>query len=104
MHLQEGHTACYLMIHNGHAAFIDTGTGNSLHYLLEILKIKNINFENVDLVIPTHVHLDHAGCAGLLMNELPNAKLIIHPRGAPHMINPKKLVAWCNRSLWRRKF
>ncbi len=93
MYLHEGHAACYLMVNNGHAAFIDTGTGNTVPYLLETLKLKNLNIQDVDYVIPTHVHLDHAGGAGLLMSKLPNAKLVIHPRGAPHMINPEKLIA-----------
>ncbi len=92
MYLHEGHTACYLMIHNGRAAFIDTGTGHTVPYLLEILKIKHLSIDAVDYVIPTHVHLDHAGGAGMLMSKLPNAKLIIHPRGARHMIDPKKLI------------
>ena len=92
MYVQPGHACCYLMVENGHAAFIDTGTGHSVPYFLETLKIKNLSAENVDYVIPTHVHLDHAGGAGLLMSKLPNAKLVIHPRGAQHMINPEKLV------------
>src|SRR4030095_9135979 len=40
----------------------------------------------------THVHLDHAGGAGLLMQQLPNARLVVHPRGARHMIDPAKLM------------
>jgi glyoxylase-like metal-dependent hydrolase (beta-lactamase superfamily II) len=44
-------------------------------------------------VILTHVHLDHAGGAGLLMQQLPNAKLVVHPRGARHMIDPSALIA-----------
>ena len=43
--------------------------------------------------MPTHVHLDHAGGAGTLMQALPSAKLVMHPRGAQHMINPSKLIA-----------
>ncbi len=92
MYVQPGHACCYLMVENGHAAFIDTGTGNSVPYLLETLKLKNLNVEDVDYVIPTHVHLDHAGGAGLLMSKLPNAKLVIHPRGAQHMIDPERLI------------
>ena len=92
MYEYAGHAACYLMIENGRAAFIDTGTGHTVPNLLETLKLKNLNIEDVDYVIPTHVHLDHAGGAGLLMSKLPNAKLVIHPRGKQHMINPEKLI------------
>ncbi len=104
MYVQVGHAACYLMVHNDRAAFIDTGTGHSVPYLLKILEIKNIPIEAVDYVIPTHVHLDHAGGAGLLMNKLPNAKLVIHPRGAPHMINPEKLIAGATAVYGEEKF
>jgi glyoxylase-like metal-dependent hydrolase (beta-lactamase superfamily II) len=93
MYMYSGHAACYLIVQDGRAAFIDTGTGHSVPYLLETLKLKQLSIEDVDYVIPTHVHLDHAGGAGLLMSKLTNAKLVIHPRGAPHMINPEKLVA-----------
>lgn len=92
MYVQAGYAACYLMVHNGRAAFIDTGTGSTVPYLLEVLKQKNLCIEDVEYVIPTHVHLDHAGGAGLLMSKLPNAKLVIHPRGAAHMVNPQKLI------------
>jgi glyoxylase-like metal-dependent hydrolase (beta-lactamase superfamily II) len=47
----------------------------------------------VDYVIPTHVHLDHAGGAGALMAACPNATLISHPKGTPHLIDPAKLTA-----------
>jgi glyoxylase-like metal-dependent hydrolase (beta-lactamase superfamily II) len=47
----------------------------------------------VAYIIPTHVHLDHAGGAGELMKLCPNAQLVIHPRGARHMVDPSKLIA-----------
>ena len=49
--------------------------------------------EQVDYVFLTHVHLDHAGGAGQLMQALPNARAVLHPRGAPHMVDPSKLIA-----------
>ena len=89
---QPGRAACYLLVQDERAAFIDTGTTHTVPFMLEILKLKNIPAEAVEYVIPTHVHLDHAGGAGVLMEKLPNAKLVIHPRGAPHMIDPSRLV------------
>jgi glyoxylase-like metal-dependent hydrolase (beta-lactamase superfamily II) len=83
--------ACYLVEEDGVAGIIETGTGNSLATILAVLKLKNIPVENVHYVMPTHVHLDHAGGAGHLMQQLPNAQLVIHPRGARHMIDPGKL-------------
>ena len=61
--------------------------------LLEVLRIKGIAVEDVAYIMPTHVHLDHAGGAGELMRLMPNASLVIHPRGARHLIEPEKLTA-----------
>ncbi len=83
--------AAYLMVHEGRAAFIDTGTNHAVPRLLGALQALGLSPEAVDYVIPTHVHLDHAGGAGLLMQSLPNAMLVVHPRGARHMIDPTAL-------------
>ncbi|HEX2010668.1 MAG TPA: MBL fold metallo-hydrolase, partial [Roseateles sp.] len=80
-----------LMVEDGRAAFIDTGTNHAVPRLLGALAALGLGVESVDWVIPTHVHLDHAGGAGLLMQSLPNARLLIHPRGARHMIDPTAL-------------
>ena len=85
--------AAYLVVENGRAAFIDTGTNFAVPRLLGALQALGLGVEAVDWVIPTHVHLDHAGGVGLLMQHLPNAKLLVHPRGARHMIDPSKLWA-----------
>lgn len=85
--------AAYLLVQQGRAAFIDTGTAFAVPRLLGALQALGLGPEAVDWVIPTHVHLDHAGGAGLLMQQLPEAKLVVHPRGAPHMIDPAKLWA-----------
>jgi glyoxylase-like metal-dependent hydrolase (beta-lactamase superfamily II) len=83
--------AAYLLVHEGRAAFIDTGTNHAVPRLLAALEALGIAREAVDYVIPTHVHLDHAGGAGQLMRELPRATLIVHPRGARHLIDPRAL-------------
>jgi glyoxylase-like metal-dependent hydrolase (beta-lactamase superfamily II) len=85
--------ACYLIGSDGHYAFVECGTSLSVPLLLQTLADLNVPREAVDYVMPTHVHLDHAGGAGALMRELPNAKLVIHPRGARHMIDPSVLIA-----------
>ena len=84
--------AAYLVIHNRRAAFIDTGTNHAVPRLLRALDATGLARDAVDLVIPTHVHLDHAGGAGLLMRELPAARMVVHPRGAAHMIDPSALA------------
>ena len=84
--------ASYLLVENGRAAFIDTGTNHSVPRLLAALRSLGLTPEAVDFVIATHVHLDHAGGAGLLMQHLPAAMLVVHPLGAPHLIDPTRLM------------
>ncbi len=92
-YLHPGHAAAHIVQHGGRAAFVDVGTNDSVPYLLAGLDALGIAREAVDYLLLTHVHLDHAGGAGMLMRELPNATAVLHPRGAPHMIDPAKLVA-----------
>ena len=85
--------ASHLIVEQGRAAFVDVGTNYSVPGLLAALAAEGLTPADVDYVILTHVHLDHAGGAGMLMRELPNAQLIVHPRGARHMIDPTQLIA-----------
>lgn len=91
--IRPGLAACYLVESEGRAALIDTGTWHTVERILAVLAEKGIPVENVDYVAPTHVHLDHAGGAGELMQRFPNARLVVHPRGARHLIDPTKLKA-----------
>jgi glyoxylase-like metal-dependent hydrolase (beta-lactamase superfamily II) len=91
-YIRPGHAAAHLMLQNGRAAFVDTGTNFSVPHLLAALAELGGTPEAVDYVFLTHVHLDHAGGAGLLMQALPNAKAVLHPRGAPHLVDPSKLI------------
>ena len=83
--------AAYLMVEAGRAAFIDTGTNFGVPRLLAALAAVGLATDVVDWLIVSHVHLDHAGGAGLLMQSLPNARLLVHERGARHMIDPSAL-------------
>jgi glyoxylase-like metal-dependent hydrolase (beta-lactamase superfamily II) len=85
--------ASHLLLENGRAAFIDTGNNNSVPLLLDALLQHDLDVADVDYVFLTHIHLDHAGGAGLLMQQLPNARCVVHPRGAPHMVDPARLIA-----------
>ena len=92
-YLRPGLAAIHLVIQDGRAAIIDTGTNQSVPMVLAELKGLGIPRQAVDFVIVTHVHLDHAGAAGALVQNCPNARLVVHPRGARHMIDPARLVA-----------
>jgi glyoxylase-like metal-dependent hydrolase (beta-lactamase superfamily II) len=90
---RENLVAIHLLVEQTRAAIIDTGHNDAVPRVLSALVARGIARENVDWVILTHVHLDHAGGAGALMSLLPNARLLVHPRGARHMIDPRALFA-----------
>lgn len=83
--------AAYLVVQDGRAAFIDTGTNFSVPRLLAALDALGLARSAVEWVIPTHVHLDHAGGVGALARELPEARVLVHPRGARHLVDPSGL-------------
>ncbi|MBN9463703.1 MAG: MBL fold metallo-hydrolase [Burkholderiales bacterium] len=85
--------AVHLVVEGDRAAIVDTGSNDAVPYVLAALAARGLAPEQVDWVMLTHVHLDHAGGAGLLMSKLPNARLTVHPRGARHMIDPSRLSA-----------
>lgn len=89
--VRPGFDAAYLIVEDGHAAFVDCGTNHSVPHMLRALDDAELTPAQVDWLILTHVHLDHAGGAGELIAHLPNAKLLVHPRGARHMIDPSRL-------------
>jgi glyoxylase-like metal-dependent hydrolase (beta-lactamase superfamily II) len=84
--------AIHLIVENGRVAFVDTGCNRSLPNALAALAELGIPVADVDFVILTHIHLDHAGGAGAMMQAFPNARLVVHPRGARHMADPTKLI------------
>src|SRR5690606_9604549 len=85
--------AAYLVVEAGRAALIDCGTLHSVPRMLAALDAAGVARDAVDYLIATHVHLDHAGGAGALLRELPSATLVVHPRGAPHLVDPARLIA-----------
>ncbi len=88
-----GVAACYLLRGAEEYALIECGTGLSVGPILQALDALNVSRDAVRRIIPTHVHLDHAGGAGGLMQALPNAQLHVHARGARHLIDPTRLLA-----------
>ncbi len=91
--MRERMACSYLLEAGNEAAFIETGVNSSVPGLLAVLEQRGWKRSDVRYVIVTHVHLDHAGGTGTLMRELPEATLLVHPRGARHMIEPGRLEA-----------
>jgi len=88
-----GIAAAWIVKGGGSAAVIETGTAHSVPHVMAGLSAAGIAPGQVSHVIVTHVHLDHAAGAGALLARLPSARLVVHPRGARHMIDPSKLLA-----------
>lgn len=92
-YVRPGLCAAYLVEAGGRAALIDCGTATCAQRVLAAIDAAGVARDAVDWLMVTHVHLDHAGGAGPLIRALPNARLVVHPRGAPHMIDPTRLIA-----------
>lgn len=92
-HERMGLACCYLVESGSQVALVETGTAPGVPRLLATLKALGIAATRVRYVIVTHVHLDHAGAAGALIEALPNATLVVHPRGARHLVDPSQLIA-----------
>jgi glyoxylase-like metal-dependent hydrolase (beta-lactamase superfamily II) len=85
--------AIHIVVEKGRAAIIDTSTKYAAPRVIQALAALGLQPSDVDWILLTHVHLDHAGGAGELMRLCPNARLTVHPRGVRHMIAPSKLWA-----------
>lgn len=83
----------HLIRSNNRIAIVDTGTQYSVPQVFAALQALDLSYSDVDYIILTHIHLDHAGGAGTLMQLCENAQLIVHQKGARHMADPSKLVA-----------
>jgi glyoxylase-like metal-dependent hydrolase (beta-lactamase superfamily II) len=78
-------------------ALIDPGPSTTLENLRAALQRKGIATADVRQLLLTHIHLDHAGVTGTLVRENPAIEVFVHERGAPHMIDPSKLIASAGR-------
>jgi glyoxylase-like metal-dependent hydrolase (beta-lactamase superfamily II) len=92
---QRGAIASYLIRHSTGAVLIESGPGSTLPALSAGLSAYGLTLRDVTHVLLTHIHLDHAGAAGMLARE--GAQIIVHPAGAPHLANPEKLLASATR-------
>src|SRR5947208_2142643 len=91
--------AAALLESDGHRAVIDPGPGSTLGTLHQQLQARGIGVGDLDAILLTHIHLDHAGATGSLVRENPRLAVYVHKNGAPHMIDPSKLLASAQR-LW----
>ena len=92
-YLRPGFAAIHLIAEGGKLALVDTGCNDSLQFVEAALGDLGFSPADVDFILLTHIHLDHAGGAGLMMKAFPKARLVVHPRGVRHMVDPSMLVA-----------
>jgi len=83
----------------GGVALIDPGPTSTLPALRQALERAGIRMTDVRSIVLTHIHLDHAGATGTIVHEHPDVRVYVHEKGAPHMIDPGKLLASATR-LW----
>jgi len=91
-YVRPGFAAVHVIEHGGRYAIVDTGSNDSVRVVLAALEALGAERSAVDLLFITHVHLDHAGGAGLLAQALPAARVIAHPRSVPHLVDPSRLI------------
>jgi glyoxylase-like metal-dependent hydrolase (beta-lactamase superfamily II) len=92
-----GAVAAYVLAEGEDLTLVETGPGSTAPALRAGLGAIGYRMEQVTRIVVTHIHLDHAGAAGTLMREAPQARFHVHPLGAPHMIDPSKLIASATR-------
>jgi glyoxylase-like metal-dependent hydrolase (beta-lactamase superfamily II) len=88
----EGYGSVYLLDAE-RPAVVETGVGAERDRVLAALSEVGIEREAVEVLAVTHVHLDHAGGAGYLAAACPNAEVVVHERGAAHLVDPERIVA-----------
>ena len=91
--------ATALVESDGHCALVDPGPGSTLNALRSELRERGVSVSDLETILLTHIHLDHAGATGALVRENPRLDVYVHSVGAPHMIDPSKLLASAAR-LW----
>jgi glyoxylase-like metal-dependent hydrolase (beta-lactamase superfamily II) len=91
--------AAALLESNTHRAVVDPGPGSTISTLRERLESRGLSVRELHAILLTHIHLDHAGATGSLVRENPRLKVYVHQQGAPHLVDPAKLLASAAR-LW----
>ncbi|MCW7505014.1 MBL fold metallo-hydrolase [Leptospira paudalimensis] len=84
--------SAYLIEEEGHGIVVETNTTHAIPKILSVMDKQKVSPSNLDYIIVTHVHLDHAGGAWALLESCPNAVLLAHPKTAKHLIDPSLLI------------
>jgi len=90
--LGDANTVAAYLVKGSKLALVDCGYPTSAETVLRGLGELNVRPSEIDYIVPTHVHLDHGGAAGHLIEKMPRAKVIAQERGVPHLIDPTRLI------------
>lgn len=92
-----GVIASYLLTGPSGLALVDVGSAATLDTLLAAIRATGHQPEEIEHILLTHIHLDHAGATGALLRHAPHARVYVHSIGAPHLVNPDKLILSASR-------
>lgn len=95
MHGFEGITGTFLVRGKDRVALVESGPKSSVDNVITGLEREGV--DQLDWIVVTHIHLDHAGAAGTLARRFPEARVAVHPVGAPHLVDPSKLWSSAGR-------
>ncbi|MGB1841327.1 MAG: MBL fold metallo-hydrolase [Longimicrobiales bacterium] len=93
----DGAIACYL-VDGPEPTIIDPGPTTTLERLIDELAVRGVGPNDLRHVLLTHIHLDHAGATGFLLDHFPRARVFVHEDGASHMVDPERLVSSTRRT------
>jgi glyoxylase-like metal-dependent hydrolase (beta-lactamase superfamily II) len=94
---EPGIIGSYLLEGENQLAIIDPGPSSMIEHLLSAIREAGYDPEDVTHILTTHVHLDHAGAVGSLVRQMPGARVFVHSKGAPHLLDTSKVVASASR-------
>ena len=94
---EPGIIGSYLLEGENQLAIIDPGPSSMIEHLLSGIREAGYDPEDVTHILATHVHLDHAGAVGSLVRQMPGARVFVHSKGAPHLLDTSKVVASASR-------
>ncbi len=91
-----GITSAYLIAGDA-PCLVETGTATSVGHVVAGLAARGVHADDLTTIVVTHIHLDHAGGAGDLARAFPRARVVVHPAGARHLVDPQRLMRSARR-------
>lgn len=97
LHLGRSHVIGSYLLLGDEPALVDPGPTSTLANVEAGLQAHGLTLGDIGTMLLTHIHLDHAGSTGTILARYPHIRVYVHERGAPHMLNPEKLLSSATR-------